>query len=86
MTDWKAADAYLQVDRSVGEVNWITPGTKNGLIGLSNFCQKRLKLFSEKRNDPNVGALSNLSPWLHFGIPYNCLNPLQFKIMFTVKF
>ncbi|XP_057365381.1 deoxyribodipyrimidine photo-lyase-like [Daphnia carinata] len=65
--DWKAANAYLEVDRTVEEVDWITPGTKSGLVELSNFCQKRLKLFGEKRNDPNVAALSNLSPWLHFG-------------------
>lgn len=66
--DWKAANAYLEVDRTVEEVDWITPGTKSGLLELSNFCQKRLRLFGEKRNDPNVAALSNLSPWLHFGI------------------
>ncbi|XP_032781741.2 deoxyribodipyrimidine photo-lyase isoform X1 [Daphnia magna] len=65
--DWKAANAYLEVDRTVEEVDWITPGTKSGLLELSNFCQKRLRLFGEKRNDPNVAALSNLSPWLHFG-------------------
>lgn len=66
--DWKAADAYLEVDRTVGEIDWISPGTNNGLAELSNFCQKRLKIFGDKRNDPNVKALSNLSPWLHFGM------------------
>ncbi|XP_046653575.1 deoxyribodipyrimidine photo-lyase-like [Daphnia pulicaria] len=65
--DWKAADAYLEVDRTVGEVDWITPGTKSGLQELFNFYQKRLKMYAEKRNDPNLAALSNLSPWLHFG-------------------
>jgi deoxyribodipyrimidine photo-lyase len=24
-------------------------------------------MYAEKRNDPNLAALSNLSPWLHFG-------------------
>ena len=31
------------------------------------FCKTRLELFGEKRNDPNVNALSGLSPYLHFG-------------------
>lgn len=66
--DWKAADAYLEVDRSVAEVDWLTPGTSHGHLELANFCLKRLKIFGDKRNDPNVKALSSLSPWLHFGI------------------
>lgn len=65
--DWDAADAFLEVDRTIGEVDWVTPGTSHGLQELAAFCQKRLKIFGEKRNDPNVNALSNLSPWLHFG-------------------
>jgi deoxyribodipyrimidine photo-lyase len=66
--DWEAAKESLEVNRTVEEVEWITPGTSKGLEELSNFCQKRLRLFADKRNDPNVDALSNLSPWLHFGI------------------
>jgi len=68
--DWEAADAWLEVDRTVGEVDWVTPGTKAGLEELHNFCEKRLKIFGDKRNDPNINALSNLSPWLHFGNYY----------------
>ncbi|BFZ00295.1 hypothetical protein BsWGS_03334 [Bradybaena similaris] len=67
VTDWKAADAYLQVDRTVQEVSWAKPGTEHGLRMLEDFCEKRLKKFATDRNDPNKQALSNLSPWLHFG-------------------
>ncbi len=30
---------------------------------LKSFVDTRLKIYAEKRNDPNVNALSNLSPW-----------------------
>lgn len=65
--DWEAADAFLEVDRTVAEVDWARPGTSSGLKQLNDFSQTRLKIFGDKRNDPNYNALSNLSPWLHFG-------------------
>jgi len=65
--DWDAAWESVEVERGEGEVTWASPGTAAGLAVLAEFCQKRLKLFGSKRNDPNVDALSNLSPWLHFG-------------------
>jgi deoxyribodipyrimidine photo-lyase len=34
---------------------------------LQSFINSRLKIFNSKRNDPTVNALSNLSPWFHFG-------------------
>ncbi|XP_059175004.1 deoxyribodipyrimidine photo-lyase-like [Physella acuta] len=66
-TDWEKADSYLEVDRTVKEVAWAQPGTEAGLRMLESFCEKRLKYFSSDRNDPNKEALSNLSPWFHFG-------------------
>ncbi|KAJ9593744.1 hypothetical protein L9F63_014717 [Diploptera punctata] len=65
--DWSRAEASLEVDRSVKPVTWATPGTKAGLTVLQTFCNSRLKLFASKRNDPTADALSNLSPWFHFG-------------------
>nr|XP_032801147.1 deoxyribodipyrimidine photo-lyase-like isoform X2 [Petromyzon marinus] len=66
-TDWEAAWQSLEVDRSVGEVAWAQPGTSAGLEMLNSFINERLKLFSTDRNNPNSNALSNLSPWIHFG-------------------
>ncbi|XP_065917481.1 deoxyribodipyrimidine photo-lyase-like isoform X2 [Dysidea avara] len=66
-TDWQKAFASLRVDKSVGEVSWATPGTRAGLKKLEEFCDKRLKQFDAKRNDPTSDSLSGLSPWLHFG-------------------
>ncbi|KAF2359012.1 DNA photolyase class 2 [Trinorchestia longiramus] len=66
-TDWKAVEASLDVDTSVGPVKWACGGTRSAFNMLASFCSERLKKFSEKRNDPNEDALSNLSPWIHFG-------------------
>jgi len=59
--------AFLQIDRTVGEVEWAKPGTDEAFKTLKSFIDVRLRLFDEKRNNPNFDALSNLSPWFHFG-------------------
>ncbi|KAK7078105.1 hypothetical protein SK128_017255, partial [Halocaridina rubra] len=64
--DWIGAEKCLQVDHSVGPVDWAVPGAKAGLDTLNTFCLKRLRNYAAKSNDPTVNALSNLSPWLHF--------------------
>ncbi|XP_022610500.1 deoxyribodipyrimidine photo-lyase-like [Seriola dumerili] len=65
--DWDKTLVSLQVDRTVGEPEWATPGTKGGIAMLESFIDVRLKLFDIKRNDPNAAALSHLSPWIRFG-------------------
>uniref|UniRef100_A0A3B4XTU0 Deoxyribodipyrimidine photo-lyase n=1 Tax=Seriola lalandi dorsalis TaxID=1841481 RepID=A0A3B4XTU0_SERLL len=65
--DWDKTLVSLQVDRTVGEPEWATPGTKGGIAMLESFIDVRLKLFDTKRNDPNADALSHLSPWIRFG-------------------
>ena len=75
---WDKVESSLEVDREVKEVDWIAPGTKKGLEEISNFCLKRLRIYGDKRNDPNLKALSNLSPWINFG--------KHFKNSFTIIF
>ncbi|KAJ6641183.1 Deoxyribodipyrimidine photo-lyase [Pseudolycoriella hygida] len=65
--NWKAAFDSLEVDMTVDEVDWAKPGYSNGVKELQQFCNRRLKMFNDKRNDPLANALSNLSPWFHFG-------------------
>ncbi|KAK7077225.1 hypothetical protein SK128_002583 [Halocaridina rubra] len=65
--NWAFAHNCLEVDITVGPVNWAAPGTKAGLDCLHDFCEKRLHMFEKQSNDPTVNAQSNLSPWLHFG-------------------
>ncbi|KAM9719234.1 CPD photolyase [Menidia menidia] len=65
--DWEETLESLQVDRTVAEPAWAEPGAKAGMAMLESFIDVRLKLFGTQRNDPNVAALSQLSPWLRFG-------------------
>ncbi|XP_018096830.2 CPD photolyase-like L homeolog isoform X1 [Xenopus laevis] len=65
--DWDKCYKSLEVDRTVGEVEWAKPGTNAGFNVLQSFISERLKHFNSDRNNPNQNALSNLSPWFHFG-------------------
>uniref|UniRef100_A0A182SAH5 Deoxyribodipyrimidine photo-lyase n=1 Tax=Anopheles maculatus TaxID=74869 RepID=A0A182SAH5_9DIPT len=65
--NWTKVLDTLQVDRSVDAVEWATPGYIGGVKTLQTFVEKRLGKFNDKRNDPTENALSNLSPWFHFG-------------------
>eukprot|EP00927_Polykrikos_kofoidii_P027161 TRINITY_DN24000_c0_g1_i1.p1 TRINITY_DN24000_c0_g1~~TRINITY_DN24000_c0_g1_i1.p1 ORF type:complete len:529 (-),score=97.05 TRINITY_DN24000_c0_g1_i1:159-1745(-) len=65
--DWTKVEASLEIDRSVLPVADLVPGSKAALEQLQGFCSERLSIFAEKRNDPNVNALSGLSPYFHFG-------------------
>lgn len=71
--DWDALLAeVIAAGAGVPEVSWCTPGEDAALAALtgpSGFLTKaRLSRYADKRNDPSVpDALSNLSPYLHFG-------------------
>ena len=65
--NWNLARNSLKVNFKVKEVDWLIPGEIGAAETLENFFAKKLKDYNEKRNDPNEDALSNLSPYLHFG-------------------
>ena len=65
--DWVLVKKEQKVDESVKSVEWAQPGTVHGYDMLASFVTNRIKIYNTKRNDPNVKALSNLSPWFHFG-------------------
>lgn len=46
---------------------WITPGPDPARAAMRAFFDERLAVYAEQRNDPNAGAVSGLSPYLHFG-------------------
>lgn len=51
------------------EVTWIKPGQKAAVAMLESFIKERLRNYKTLRNDPveqNI-AVSNLSPYFHFG-------------------
>lgn len=70
-TNWKDALDYitktLKCDMSVDEVDWAKPGYVGGMTQLLDFCTRRLQHYDEKRNDPTLDVISNMSPWYNFG-------------------
>ena len=65
--NWDGVLASLKINREVKEVDWIKPGESAAANSLINFLENKLERYAEDRNDPNKNALSNLSPYLHFG-------------------
>ncbi|CAH1244917.1 Hypp7399 [Branchiostoma lanceolatum] len=65
--DWVSIKDNLEVDRTVAEVTWATPGSVGGLRQLELFCKERLEVYAADRNKPDHEAQSDLSPWYHFG-------------------
>jgi deoxyribodipyrimidine photo-lyase len=66
-TDWRAVRHALEIDASVGEVDWIKPGEKEAARALRRFVKVKLDRYAADRNDPNLDGQSRLSPYLHFG-------------------
>lgn len=56
----------LDIDHGVKEVDWIEPGEDAALRKLATLNEV-LRGYSSLRNDPNKKALSNMSPYFHFG-------------------
>ncbi|MDA0745701.1 MAG: deoxyribodipyrimidine photo-lyase [bacterium] len=57
----------LKVDRSVGRVRMFKGGASRAHEMLDRFVAERLATYAEDRNRPALGAVSHMSPYLHFG-------------------
>ena len=55
------------VENMCFQVDWITPGYDAGLAAMKDFAEHRLKHYDTLRNNPTKDALSNMSPYYHFG-------------------
>ena len=66
--DWDKVYSSLKVDEEVKPVDWLKPGEKAAHKNLKNFIENKFDNYEELRNDPNSNVLSNLSPYLHFGV------------------
>ncbi|XP_078038547.1 deoxyribodipyrimidine photo-lyase [Augochlora pura] len=66
--NWKIALDSLEINKTVDEIAWAKPGYINGIKELDSFVKNRLKKYAAERNDPLSNAISNLSPWFHFGM------------------
>ncbi|MDI9433272.1 MAG: deoxyribodipyrimidine photo-lyase [Planctomycetota bacterium] len=67
LSDIDQVIARLKVDGSVGPAAGFTGGTEQAKRRLAEFIRRKLDDYETHRNDPNLDATSNLSPYLHFG-------------------
>ncbi len=65
--DWGALRQSFVGISDTSPVTWLTPGNEAAKRRTKTFITDDLHTYDEKRNDPNESALSNLSPYLHFG-------------------
>ena len=66
-TNIPALVASCDVDHAVAPVRAIPGGERAARGRLERFLTHGLPRYAEERNDPNAGATSGLSPYLHFG-------------------
>lgn len=66
--DWESILKTVKADNSVDEITWAKPGYESGIKELEDFINDRLKIYNDQRNNPLSNAVSNLSPWFHFGM------------------
>ncbi len=64
--DWDSLLKKLPINSEVKPVTWVKPGYKNAIKMLDKFIEN-IDLYQNERNNPNINASSNLSPFLHFG-------------------
>lgn len=67
LTDPRKTLAKLRIDRGVEPAPDLRGGTQEAKKHLQIFITKRLDGYARLRNDPTEDALSNMSPYLHFG-------------------
>jgi deoxyribodipyrimidine photo-lyase len=65
--DWSGAFDKVLAAHAATPSGWPLPGEHAAMVCLEKFLSGGLHRYSEKRNDPNAHAVSNLSPYLHFG-------------------
>jgi len=65
--DWGKIYSGLEVNKEVKPVSGFQSGEDEAFTVLNEFINNKFQGYSENRNDPTIDALSNLSPYLHFG-------------------
>ena len=57
----------LNIDFTIKEVDWLEPGESAASSTFDSILKVKITGYDEKRNDPNLNHLSNISPYLHYG-------------------
>jgi deoxyribodipyrimidine photo-lyase len=60
----KIKDSYKSNSTNINQ----NPGEQAAQLALNDFIYNRLEGYAAERNNPTVDGLSNLSPYLHFGM------------------
>ena len=66
----------LKIDRGVDEAPYFHGGTNNAVKHLKYFIKNKLDGYADLRSNPQEEYLSNMSPYLHFGM----ISPLHIAI------
>jgi deoxyribodipyrimidine photo-lyase len=66
-TNWELILKKFPVDKSVSPLNDIKPNEEEAIKVLEHFIENKLEEYNKKKNDPNAGVTSQLSPYLNFG-------------------
>jgi deoxyribodipyrimidine photo-lyase len=64
---WAIPGKIFFIGTNTDEFLFFLIGYTGGIAQLESFINERVLNFAVGRNDPNKGAISNLSPWLHYG-------------------
>ncbi len=65
--NWKEIENSLKIDFSVKPIHNFLPNEEEAKKILAKFITEKLADYPEKRNNPNLAATSDLSPYIHFG-------------------
>lgn len=66
--NWTILKKDKLVDPAVKPIDWIQPDHNSAQKALKSFITKGLANYGDNRNDPNAGAQSGFSPYLHYGV------------------
>jgi deoxyribodipyrimidine photo-lyase len=58
----------VNAGKEVFELNWIKNGESSAYKMLGNFISNKLENYPANSNNPTFDGLSNLSPYIHFGV------------------
>ncbi|MCF8240706.1 MAG: deoxyribodipyrimidine photo-lyase [Melioribacteraceae bacterium] len=65
--DWQKVYEQLRINFDVRKIDWLIPGEFQAHNQLAFFIESKIEKYNEERNDPTKDAISNMSPYLHFG-------------------
>lgn len=65
--EWEGIKRSLGIEDADLDTRFFAPGEDEAAKALDTFIEKKLERYDEERNDPTGDAVSNLSPYLHFG-------------------